>query len=492
MLSTKAFGMGINIPDVEVVYHYAPTGTLADYVQEIGRAARKIPKGYAVTDYLKNDMNYAKVLWGLSGLRHYQIKAIMKKLYNLHVQKGTRNLLVSPEVFGFLFDNKSIDNKVKSGLMLLSADLLEKYHFRVINVRAKNIFSIHYICVPHDIESEFLKEYGEYCKVMIDDKPKFLAGYGKNNDVKISNIGNVFEIDLSKVWENEFDDITFAKFKYKFFSGDLFNSSDIKISPRTRLEIHYNNGYEMAKNELSKIASTLQSSFNTIYRKYRGKEFSFDEFNKIFQNKYDKKIRREYIAILLDIFCYEGVSFDQIPTEQWKFIERKRKSSENSAFSDYTYCFRTGKHSFIEQNIKRYLKNSEPNSDDEKSFVTYLTIPKSGQRYSQFQLVASLLEMFGLATYELSGGRNPQIFVRINDPLKLKRLSETDSYRNILLTEIEARHKRAAKIVNNFMVLDKADSERWDVIEHYFLGYDELVSYELELDEEQIAATESI
>ena len=120
--------MGINIPDVEVVYHYAPTGTLADYVQEIGRAARKIPKGYAVTDYLKNDMNYAKVLWGLSGLRHYQIKAIMKKLYNLHVQKGTRNLLVSPEVFGFLFDNKSIDNKVKSGLMLLSADLLEKYH----------------------------------------------------------------------------------------------------------------------------------------------------------------------------------------------------------------------------------------------------------------------------------------------------------------------------------------------------------------------------
>jgi len=82
MLATKAFGMGINIPDVEVVYHYAPTGTLADYVQEIGRAARKIERGYAMIDYLKNDMNYASVLWGLSGLRHYQIKAIMKKLYN--------------------------------------------------------------------------------------------------------------------------------------------------------------------------------------------------------------------------------------------------------------------------------------------------------------------------------------------------------------------------------------------------------------------------
>ena len=137
-LATKAFGMGINIPDVEVVYHYAPTGTLADYVQEIGRAARKLPKGYAMTDYLRNDMNYASVLWGLSGLRHYQIKAIMKKLYNLYVQKNNRNILISPEVFGFIFDTRSIDNKAKRGLMLLSADLLEKYHFRVINVRTKN------------------------------------------------------------------------------------------------------------------------------------------------------------------------------------------------------------------------------------------------------------------------------------------------------------------------------------------------------------------
>ncbi|MPN55940.1 hypothetical protein SDC9_203624 [bioreactor metagenome] len=137
------------------------------------------------------------------------------------------------------------------------------------------------------------------------------------------------------------------------------------------------------------------------------------------------------------------------------------------------------------------MKNSEPNSDDNKSFIAYLPIPKIGQRYSEFQLVASLLEMFGLATYELSGGRNPQIFVRVNDPLKLKRLSEAESYRNILLTEIESRHKRAAKIVNNFMVLDKSNNDRWDIIEHYFLGYDELINFELEIDDEQVAVSES-
>lgn len=489
MLATKAFGMGINIPDVEVVYHYAPTGTLADYVQEIGRAARKLPKGYAMTDYLRNDMNYASVLWGLSGLRHYQIKAIMKKLYNLYVQKNNRNLLISPEVFGFIFDTRSIENKVKSGLMLLSADLLEKYHFRVINVRAKNIFSIHYICVPNEIENKFLNDYGSYCKLMTDDKPRLLAAFGRHSEVKISNIGNIYEIDLSEVWENKFNDITFAKFKYKFFIGELFNSSDVKISPRTRLEIHYDNNYEKAKVELTKIASALQTSFNKIHRKFGGKEFSFDDFSKYFHENYEAKIRREYIAILLDLFCYEGVSFDDIPSEQWKFIERKRKSGDT--YSENSYCFRTSKYSFIEQNIKRYLKNSEPNSEDNKSFVAYLPIPKNGQHYSEFQLVASMLEMFGLATYELSGGRNPQIFVRINDPLKLKRLSESESYRNIMLSEIETRHKRATKIVNNFMVLNKSNTERWDVIEHYFLGYDELVNYELELDSDQAALSES-
>jgi len=41
MLATKAFGMGVDIDDIEKVVHFAPTGNVCDYVQEIGRAARK-------------------------------------------------------------------------------------------------------------------------------------------------------------------------------------------------------------------------------------------------------------------------------------------------------------------------------------------------------------------------------------------------------------------------------------------------------------------
>ena len=56
MLATKAFGMGIDIPDIQNVFHFAPTGNVCDYVQEIGRAARQQGLcGVARYDYNAHD-----------------------------------------------------------------------------------------------------------------------------------------------------------------------------------------------------------------------------------------------------------------------------------------------------------------------------------------------------------------------------------------------------------------------------------------------------
>ena len=40
IVATKAFGMGVDISDIDRVYHVAPSSTFVDYIQEIGRAAR--------------------------------------------------------------------------------------------------------------------------------------------------------------------------------------------------------------------------------------------------------------------------------------------------------------------------------------------------------------------------------------------------------------------------------------------------------------------
>ncbi len=479
MLATKAFGMGVNIPDITNVYHYAPTGTLSDYVQEIGRGARKLKQGYAITDYHPNDMQFARILWGLSGLRHYQLKAIIKKLYELYRIKNSRNMLFSPDVFSYLFDANSIERKVKSGLMLLSADLLEKYHFRVITVRPKNLFTNHFIVVPRDVEADFLREFGNYCRAMKDDKPRITLGYGNRSDVTTYNYGKIYEIRLGDVWEKEFTDLSFAKFKHHFFSGDLFSFGDNKIVPRLKLVINYEHGFDYAKKNLLKIASALQQTFNLIHQRYGGKNFKFSEYGDIFTQCIDRKISREYLMMMLDMFCYEKTDIYSIPNEQWKFIER-RKGKDSKISPESEYCIRTVKHGFIENNIRRYLNQASPNSDDGKKFITYLTIPKQNGKYSEYQLVASILQLHDLATYDLIGGRNLQIFVRINDPLKLKQISDSDTnYRNRILIDIEERHARAVKIMNSFMKSDFDDRHRWDVIENYFLGNDGIVDIEL-------------
>lgn len=40
LLATKAFGMGMDIPNIHYVFHFGPSGTLEDYLQEVGRAGR--------------------------------------------------------------------------------------------------------------------------------------------------------------------------------------------------------------------------------------------------------------------------------------------------------------------------------------------------------------------------------------------------------------------------------------------------------------------
>ena len=81
LVCTKAFGMGIDVGDITHVIHFAPTGTLSDYVQEIGRAARN-PKiqGIAHIDYFSSDLRYVRALNGISEMRQYQLREILKKL----------------------------------------------------------------------------------------------------------------------------------------------------------------------------------------------------------------------------------------------------------------------------------------------------------------------------------------------------------------------------------------------------------------------------
>ena len=61
MICTVAFGMGVEIPDVDIVVHWGPSRTLLDYWQEVGRCARDGRPGKAVLYLVPFSINSQRV-----------------------------------------------------------------------------------------------------------------------------------------------------------------------------------------------------------------------------------------------------------------------------------------------------------------------------------------------------------------------------------------------------------------------------------------------
>jgi len=445
MIATKAFGMGVDIDDIVNVYHYAPTGTLADYVQEIGRAARQLEKGYAMMDFIAGkDMKYAKTLWGLGGIKQYQVKEIANVLYKTYKKNKKRNLLISPESFSHIFDSNEVDAKVKSGLMLLTNDLLNKLHFKAITIRPKAMYKTQFICVNESIEQEFLSHYYNYVSLINVNKTRIEHGFGSRSDVQITINGNLYEIDLGRLWEEKYNEDTFPYFKYKFFNNKLFDFSE-RIIPKMKLTIDYTeNGYVNVRTKFLSIASHIQETFLYIARKFNKNEFSFNdfysEFSLFFEGK--DKPRQEFVRLLFDMFCFDGISLDSSGQPLWKFVQKRRK--ENSL--DISYKLVTNKFNFVYGNLKRYIGDMTPNQG-KNEHVEYINIPKKGQENRDFRiLLASILQLFNLATFDIQGGKNAQIFVRINDPLKLYQIINSEDYKNDILYGITQKHDKAIEL----------------------------------------------
>lgn len=475
MICTKAFGMGIDIKDIEVVYHYAPTGNLSDYVQEIGRLARdeKI-EGYAITDFTTSDLKYIRMLNGLSSIRQYQLKEVLRKIYSIYSEKKKRNLLISPETFSYIFEDKNIENKVKTSLLLLEKDI--NTQFNVLVVRPKSMFTKNFVNVPKKIEEKFISKYGSYIKKVDDCSKRILPGYGKNGDIITYNSGNIYEVNMSEVWENHFSSLTFPDFKRRFFNGELFkftNESD-KLSARVHLTISYKEKYEDCKDLLKTYCNKLSSIFS--YFKNRNTFFRKADFKKEFEKRFKETfVTKDLSDIILDIFVADiskNVNFNQ-NKYRYKFIQM-RKSQTNSM--EVEYRIMNSNYSTFSNYLVRQLSQCQPNNS-ENIHSSYVAISKENEKTDILQL-SILLELFSLATYEVVGGKNTEIFIRINDPMKIKRLS-ISNYRNTILTDIERKRKKSQEVLQYFMKSKLSDEERWDVIENYFLGHEEYVNRKL-------------
>jgi len=141
LLATKAFGMGMDISNIHYVYHFGPSGTLEDYLQEVGRAGRNEEQlsnaGFSIKNpieakcfYEKGDFGRIKTLlqnsritWGNLVSVYKAIHAYYSKFRNFETQ--SKESIVLP--FNILSQTAEFDNiHDKNQMLRLSLYWLEK------------------------------------------------------------------------------------------------------------------------------------------------------------------------------------------------------------------------------------------------------------------------------------------------------------------------------------------------------------------------------
>ena len=444
MLCTKAFGMGVDIPDIQVVYHHTPSGLLPDYIQEIGRVARKEGlQGYAMLDYSPQDQKYSKILHGMSAIRQWQLKEVLKKIYALYVKHGKkRNMLVSVDDFALIFEGTiDLDQKVLTSLMMLEKDYLARHRFNVLIARPRKLYSTVYAKLSNDDLKVMKRKYPKIYEIRQD------LGNGKA----------VVELDLAMLWEKNFSDKSFPVIKRDFYNGHLFDADSIIIKPQIKVSFNICMAFNEAYNTLSDFFELLQK----VFSKLTGKYFSQDSFQKELENGLKDKKKAEKITKFV-LSSYSSYSFEN-KSEGQSFLQIR------NTWGREDYCVYSTR--YIE-NFAYLLKRFAYLFENTDSNIVNKYVTNNDMTMVSYTRLGYFLELLDIGTYEMKGGENPVVFIRLNDPERIKRDAFNVGYKNLLLQKTLQKFEVSNQIFDYFFCRKFSNEERWSFIEDFFLGAD--------------------
>ena len=121
--------------------------------------------------------------------------------------------------------------------------------------------------------------------------------------------------------------------------------------------------------------------------------------------------------------------------------------------------------------IKSRIVSNLSKMSDASSFSSFLSLATD----EASMIALKLFSIFDYITYEVVGGEEPEIFIRLNDPNKIKSIVMGNTYySNNYVAKARQKHDRDVEVLLHFFNGLKSDEERWNYIENYFLGYDVL------------------
>ena len=476
MAATKAFGMGIDIPDITIVAHFAPTGNVCDYMQEIGRAARDSSiSGHAIYKHMSNDFQHINRLHGLSAIRTYQLVEVQKKILELFIAhrfenrnsdgkyvKKRNEMLIDAESFAYIFDGPMSDesnliNKVKTAMLLVQKDYENRgyapFYMRPIPVFAYGFFSL-------SPQMQRLLN-AKYKKSVVLRYPRL----------------NVCEVNLKKIWEASYETkMSFPKFKYLLYSNsdELEFNKKYTFSTAMSVDVNFEENYFYKFNRV--LSAVKEATHLTIYQ---GKYYSFDELVDVIADKagisrYKAESIFNVVLAAMDTYRREYAN---------KLYGRIYRSNLNKNGRS-TYLFDTPSRDFFTW-LERGFKAVQENTEEEKMYVVN---DKSGRYVKEVMTLLGVFESFGVLRFKSLGGSNSQLYIYVNETKTMTMVRDKPhTYKNKLLELINFRHEESVRMLT-FLFQNKFSSEEvWNHLENYFLG---VLPVELQQSEKQIDPSE--
>lgn len=455
MLATKAFGMGIDINDIELVVHFAPTGNVCDYVQEIGRAARRSDlQGEAFYHYNQKDFKHINRLHGLSTIQRYQLIEVIKKIDELYSNSLKRDgrgnftrkrnaMLLDAENFTYIFGTPISDednniNKVKTALLIIQKDFENKIGFSPINIRPIPLFSIGFFAIEEGVQKRILRKYPECLEEIESDK-------------------HICRVMLDKIWKKSYAQFSFPKFKFMLYSRnqDLQFIKDYTILPALCVSVDFsdefssifNNVWEALKGFIhKKVLSSEHTAVGEIAE-------SLEKNCGI--GKYKAQAICEVVISSMDSYRKNFAKSSTPIAIEKTTTDGRTKYQFNVAVNSY---FR-----WVEMGFKKIV-------NDTVDGELYLT-NDNGNKTKEYGVILGILEAIDVLSFKMLGGANSQLYIYVNQIQSLKNiLNAPYNYENRLLNTVAERHLISVKMLTYIYEGDFSNKEIWNLLENYFLG----------------------
>ena len=440
IVATKAFGMGVDISDIDRVYHVAPSSTFVDYIQEIGRAARDTEiQGIAATDYHERDFYYMKRLHQTGNIAQEQLVLILRKLMEVYRMKGEKpEIMVSLSDFEFVVKLPRTKNKleyeaelgqlIKTALLWLEDDLMQRYGRHLLEISPKNLLTEGY--VQDKTGDVFAREFQSYL-------------------TKVEGEDGVYVARLEALWEERFPELGYKEFKQKLNNGTLWEGA--RAVSVGKHEVLLKEDASVIRERMDALFKSLTTMLKTALIKSKGR-FDEEELRTVFaEHGMDVRSAKRFIGSLLESRTEEGRSVSYISSV-------KKKDSNELSFT-----VTKGFDLLLSRYQKLFSQRIVGSKGDRLLF--YCT------PFSDLNMLLNLLSMLDCLSFSVEGGGTPCVFVRFNDPETLQELALGDDYRNLILDTNEQIFQEQIDLFSFFFGTDKlTDEQRWDFIEDYFTG----------------------